>query len=98
MPAVVVLTPPVAADDEPAPVLVAAALAPSVPALPSSTNSTVAPEVSMPMKFPTRGAGILVAAVPLVVVALLVCVVLANGLTLAESNAPVQPCPPSVSL
>jgi hypothetical protein len=98
VPAAVVPTLLVVDDAVPVLVPVPVALFPSAPALPSSTNKTVAPEVSMPMKFPTRGAGIPVVAVPLVVVALLVCEVLANGLTLAESKAPVQPCPPRVLL
>jgi len=70
----------------------------NVAALPSSTNNTVAPLLSMPMKLPTRGVFVPEIAEPLAVLAVLVCALLARALVPGALKLPVQPCPPSVSL
>jgi len=73
----------------------------SAAALPSSTNNTVAPLLSMPMKLPTRGVDAAEVAAPLavlVLLAVLVCALLARALVPGALKLPAQPCPPRLSL
>lgn len=91
----------VVADDDSDELLLVPLVDPKVVALPSSTNTTVAPLLSIPMKFPTRG---VVAAEALdppdvpVVLAVLVWALAASGPVVGELKLPVHPCVPSVSL
>ena len=70
----------------------------NVAVLPSSTKSTVAPLLFMPMNVPTRGVPVPAVAAPLAVLAVLVCALFARALVPGALKLPVQPCPPSVSL
>jgi hypothetical protein len=70
---------------------------PRLEAVPSSTNTTVAPLLSMPMKLPTRGVFVPEAATAPALLALLVCALAASALVAGELKLPAHPWLPSAS-